>query len=227
MKFLEDLLHLDNLRNIVVNVIGPPGSGKSAITYNYVAQVLNKRQPAVFVVLDQHPEQIRLKMSELTDIDSSTLDDLLIIVDGYSHTVGLKSNTNLAFNASNLSDFSLTLSAALEQEVECVLIDPLSTLVIHNNELSLLKTIQIITAKLRGGASHSFITYIEGIHTQSFYNTVRYLGDINLILKREEAENGEVIRALHVHSSRGAPLDERWRPFTIDSQGRIDLEIKK
>ena len=217
----QEILNLNAQKNIVVNLIGPPGSGKSLVCYNYAAQVLNKRQPVVFVALANPPEQVISGILRLTDVDTQTLNNLLTIIDGYSPTVGLKPKIRLSSNSLNPTDFSLTLSSALEKEVECVVIDPLSTFLIHNKEELVIRVLQIIMAKLRNAASYSFITYEEGVHSQVLYNTFRFLGDINIILRRDETERGESIRSMHVQSSKGMALDEQWHQLLFDQSGRI------
>jgi len=221
LDYFERLLHLDRVRGIVVNIVGPPDSGKSSLTYNYAAHVVNRRQPVVFVTLDRPPEYIISRIRGLTDIDRSTFDSLTTIVDGYSPTVGLDTNQKLSFNARNLSDFNISLSISLKKRPDAVFIDPFSVFFFLHDETPLIRAIQVAMAKLRVGANHSFITYEEGVHSQIFYNTIRFLGDINLTLRREETVDGKVVRSLQVHSSKVIFIDPKLHSFTIDLLGRV------
>jgi KaiC/GvpD/RAD55 family RecA-like ATPase len=217
----ENFLDFSGDLQLVINLIGPIGSGKTVLLRNQAARLINSGHPVLYVSLNMPPERIFEEIMELTYVDRSELDNLLTIVDGYSKTVGLRSTANLSFNAANLIDFSLTLTEALRQRFEGAFIDTLSTLNIHNEEDGVLKTLQIVIAKLRTNVSRSFIAFEEGIHSEPFYHTLRFLADVNLVLKREETEKGEAVRAIHVHSANGLALDGMWHPFLIGPKGRI------
>lgn len=205
----------------MVNIIGPPGSGKSSISLNYAAEVISRRQPVVFVALDQPPQQIISRIKKSGQIDNETIDRYLIILDGYSKAVGLKPDSRYSFNGGNLSDFNIALSELLTNKPEIVIIDPISSLFIQNDEASMIRAVQIITAKIRAGATHGFISYEEGVHSETVYNTIRFLSDINLVVKRDVTESGEVMRAIRIDSSRGVALDETWHQFLVDPCGKI------
>ena len=224
MFAFESLLSLEKLRNIVVNIVGQPGSGKSTICYNYAAEVLNSGQSVVFVSLIRPPEQIISRINGLTNINDSTSNNLLTVVDGYSPVVGLKSRMKLSFNAGNLSDFTIALRKALELKPEAVFIDSLSSLSIFNEETAVTRAVHIAIAKMREYANHCFIAYEDGIHSETFYNTIRFLGDITLVLRQGETKDGDAVRSMHIQTSQIKNLDQRWRFYTIDLLGRIRLQ---
>ncbi len=207
--------------NLVASLFGSAGSGKTMLLLNQAANLVANGQPVLFVTLDWPPNRIEKELLNLTYLDGSQLGSLVKIVDGCNKTVGLRPEADTAFNAANLVEVSLTLSEALRQGYEGAFVDPVSSLMLHNDEGAVLRAIQIIVAKLRVNVARSYLAFEEGVHSQSFYNTVRFLSDVNLTVRCDEKGNGEQTRAIRVHSSKGIALDQTWRQFHIGFNGKV------
>jgi len=220
---LNTFLFFDTSYHKVVNITGPQGAGKSAFIYNIAANALQKKRKIMFILFDGEPISIIDRISKMANMELFEVHDKLILVDGYSQAVGMSSKEKYSVNSRDLSDISIGLSKALQNKPEMVFIDPFSSLSIHHDEQSIIKTYQIILAKLRESVINSYITFESGIHSEPFYNTISYLTDINLVLKTEELKTGEINRYIHIYSAKGLTLDNKWYQFTIKNNGLINF----
>ncbi len=217
----NSLLFFGSLNNKIVNIVGPSGSGKSVLLYNIARESLLKNQKIMFISFNQESNLLK---ELLSNISSKKLDDIennLIIVDAYSQTVGIESKEMYSINSRDLSNMSIGVSKALENKPSTVFFDPLSSIAIHHDESSLIKTIQIIISKLRNNVNCSYFTFQSGIHSESFYQTINSLADINLVLKTEEQLTEEPRRSIKVESSKGIRLDNKYHQFIIEYNGLI------
>ncbi len=222
---LSTFMFFDTDFRRVVNVIGPQASGKSAFIYNIAIDALQKNRKIMFALFDEDPLVFIDRLQKISNLDLYKLHDNLILVDGYSSVIGAASKEKYSVNSRDLSDISIGLSKALQNKPEMMFIDPFSSLSIHHDEQSLIKTYQIILSKLREIVPITYITFESGIHSEQFYNTIRYLSDINLVLKIEELKTGELTRWIHVYSAKGLSLNNRWCPFVIEKNGFLNFNI--
>ena len=217
----HSLLFFDSLNNKIVNIVGPSGSGTSVLFYNIAREALQKNQKIMFISFNQESKQLKELLSNISDKKLSEINDNLILVDAYSQTVGIESKEKYSINSRDLSNVSIGVSKALENNPSTVFFDPFSSIAIHHDEQSLIKTIQIIISKLRNNVNCSYFTFQSGIHSESFYNTINSLADINLVLKFEEQKTEEIRRSINVQSSKGIRLDNKYHQFIIEDNGLI------
>lgn len=95
-----------------------------------------------------------------------------------------------------------------------LVIDSISTLLTYNNEGSIQKFLQVIMARAKEW--HSVGLYIAeyGVHSEAFYNSLRFMVDGVLEMKMYEV-GGELKRFFRVHTFKMAGHNTRWVPFTI------------
>lgn len=220
---LNTFIFFDQGSRRVVNIIGSQASGKSALMYNIAINALQNERKIIFVLFDEQPITIIDRLQKMSNLELYRIHDNLILVDGYSSIIGNTSKEKYSINSRDLSDISIGISKALQNKPEMVFFDPFSSLSIHHDEQSLIKTYQIILAKLRESVKCAYITFESGIHSEGFYNTIRYLADINLVMKIEETKSGESERYIHIHSAKGMTVDNKWCHFTIEKNGLLNF----
>ncbi|MEM2029442.1 MAG: ATPase domain-containing protein, partial [Candidatus Bathyarchaeia archaeon] len=75
-------------RNVVL-LAGGPGTGKSIFGYQYLYNGLVKKEPGVFVALEEHPVQVRLSMAQFGwDVSSYEDKGLFALVDAFTAGIG-------------------------------------------------------------------------------------------------------------------------------------------
>jgi len=201
---------------------GPSGSGKTILTDSILLEQLNRGLNAVMLTLSRSPADVRESLKELGWFDPQRP----IIVDGYSCIAGkdTRSDCYALSNLSNLSDISIIVSKLLSTvgEGSFFVFDHVSTLLIHNEEIQVVRLLQTLVARIREAHDMAIIIFESGIHTQSFYNAVRFFVDCVMDFKIEEVE-GVLYRAIRVNRARFPFSDSRWHLIDVVGNGKIAI----
>jgi len=202
---------------------GPSGSGKTILTDSILLERLNGGLNAVVLTLSRSPSDVRESLSELGWFDPQRP----IIIDGYSCIAGkdTRSDDYALSNLSNLSDLSIMVSKLISTVGEGILFvfDHVSTLLIHNEEIQVVRLLQALVTRIREARDLAIVIFESGIHTQSFYNAVRFFVDCVIDFKVEEVE-GVLCRAVRVNRARFPVLDSRWHPIDVVGNGKIAIQ---
>ncbi len=216
---LGDLVEFGQLTQVSIMLLGPIGSGKTTYAEGYLAEGLRLGFPAVFVTTDVSPRVIRNDMSRhgwsIEDYEES---GQFVFIDGYSERMGApqsKSSYSLA-KVDDISELGIVLSEVLENLVVArVVIDSLSTLILHSNPAKMPRAVQRLSGRLKQG-SHS-IMYIleEGVHDDKTYATFSYIADAVLRFRIEDSDSGPS-HYVRMERMRGTETSRSWNEFLIE-----------
>ncbi len=148
---IGDMVHFGQLTQLSYMLVGPLGSGKTTYAEAFLAEGLSLGFPAVFITTDVSPRVIRNDMSRHGwPIEACEKAGHFKFIDAYSERMGAP-KTTAAFSLSkidDISDLGITLSEALEKLVCArVVIDSLSTLILHSSPEALPRSIQRLSGQ--------------------------------------------------------------------------------
>lgn len=215
---IGDLVQFGQLTQLSYMLLGPLGSGKTTYAESFLAEGLSLGFPAVFVTTDVSPRVIRNDMSRYGwSIEEYEKNGQFVFIDGYSERMGAP-KTGSARSLSKVDDISelgIVLSEVLEKLVVArVVIDSLSTLILHSNPETMPRAVQRLSGRIKQG-SHSIMFILEdGVHEEKTYATFSYLADAVLRFKIDDSGSQE-IHNVRMERMRGSDASREWHPFTI------------
>lgn len=202
---------------------GPSGSGKTVMTDNLLSEHLTNGLNAVVLTLTRSLENVRENLKQLGWFGS----EHLFIIDGYSWLTGedVSQSRHSLSGLSNLSDISIIVSKLLSVvgEHSLFVFDHASMLLSYNEENQVVKLLQTLAARIREAHDWAIVTLESDIHTQSFYNTQRFLMDCVVDFRIEEIE-GSLYRSIRIQRARFPYSDTRWHPMEIAVNGKIIIQ---
>src|SRR2546422_7591405 len=203
--------------NYSVLLSGPPGVGKFEYLVERIRDDLRKGERVVFVTLDLHPNEIRVRAKALHLDLEAVGGKSFVFVDCYSATTSERPETTvgkktfLVSSFSNLEGIGMAMSKAGEEvgTPVRVIFYTISTLFLHNSPQAIAKFFQIVTNRVKTNVG--FIAYgvHEGVHDPLTMNLLRSLVDGVVELRFNDAMEREV----RAHHLRGIPVDTAWRSF--------------
>lgn len=215
---IGDLVEFGQLTQLSYMLLGPLGSGKTTYAEAFLAEGLALGFPAVFVTTDVSPRVIRNDMSRYGwNIEEYEKEGKFVFIDGYSERMGAP-RTGSAHSLSKVDDVSelgIVLSEVLEKLVVArIVIDSLSTLILHSSPETMPRAIQRISGRIKQG-SHSIMFILEdGVHEEKTYATFSYLADA--VLRFRIDDSGEKpIHNIRMERMRGSDTSRTWHEFTI------------
>ncbi len=216
---ISDLVDFGQLTQLSFMLLGPIGSGKTTYAEAFLAEGLRLGFPAVFVTTDVSPRVIRNDMSRYGwSIEEGEETGQFVFIDGYSERMGApkaKSTHSLA-KIDDVSELGIVLSEVLEDMVVArVVIDSLSTLVLHSGPTAMPRSVQRLAGRLKQN-SHSIMFVLEdGVHDDKTYATFSYLADSVLRFRIEH--QGDVSRhQIRMERMRGSDASRDWHDFVIE-----------
>ncbi len=215
---IGDLVEFGQLTQLSFMLLGPLGSGKTTYAEAYLAEGLTLGFPAVFVTTDVSPRVIRNDMSRHGwSIDEYEKEGRFVFIDGYSERMGAPS-TGSARSLSKVDDVSelgIALSDVLEDLVVArVVIDSLSTLILHSAPEAMPRAIQRLSGRIKQG-SHSIMFILEdGVHDEKTYATFSYLADAVLRFKIDDSGD-KPSYYIRMERMRGSETSRTWHDFII------------
>ncbi|MFW9919056.1 MAG: RAD55 family ATPase [Candidatus Thorarchaeota archaeon] len=215
---IGDLVDFGQLTQLSFMLLGPLGSGKTTYAESFLAEGIALGFPAVFVTTDVSPRVIRNDMARYGwNIDEYEKEGKFVFIDGYSERMGAP-RTGSARSLSKVDDVSelgIVLSEVLEKLVVArIVIDSLSTLILHSNPETMPRAIQRISGRIKQG-SHSIMFILEdGVHEEKTYATFSYLADAVLRFKIDDSGE-KPAHNLRMERMRGSDTSRTWHDFTI------------
>ncbi|MFW9961144.1 MAG: RAD55 family ATPase [Candidatus Thorarchaeota archaeon] len=216
---ISDLVKFGQLTQVSYMLVGPLGSGKTTYAEAFLAEGIEQGFPAIFLTTDVSPRVIRNDMSRhgwATEAQETS--GQFVFIDGYSERMGAPktgSARSLA-KVDDISELGIVLSEVLEDVVVArVVIDSLSTLILHSNPATMPKTIQRLSGRITQ-SSHSIMYVLEeGVHDEKTYATFSYLADAVLRFRINDSEPVPK-HQVRMERMRGTETSREWHDFIIE-----------
>ena len=214
---ISDLVKFGQLTQVSYMLVGPLGSGKTTYAEAFLAEGIASGFPAVFVTTDVSPRVIRNDMSRHGwTIEEQEASGKFVFIDGYSERMGAPTGPARSLaKVDDISELGIVLSEVLENLVVArVVIDSLSTLILHSSPTTMPRAVQRLSGRIKQG-SHS-IMYIleEGVHEEKTYATFSYLADA--VLRFRIDDSGPLpTHQLRMERMRGTDTSREWHDFVI------------
>ncbi len=216
---ISDLVQFGQLTQISVILLGPIGVGKTTYAEAYLAEGLELGFPAVFVTTDVSPRVIRNDMSRYGwNIEKYEKEGQFVFIDGYSERMGAPTsgNARILSKIDDVSELGIVLSEVLEELVVArIVIDSLSTLILHGNAETIPRAVQRLAGRIKQ-SSHSIMFILEeGVHEEKTYATISYIADAVIRFKAETSER-HTDHYLRMERMRGSDSSREWHKFVIE-----------
>lgn len=216
---ISDLVKFGQLTQVSYMLVGPLGSGKTTYAEAFLAEGIAQGFPAVFVTTDVSPRVIRNDMSRhgwSTEIQEASSE--FVFIDGYSERMGAPKSGSARSLAKvdDISELGIVLSEVLEDLVVArVVVDSLSTLILHGNEVTMPRAVQRLSGRVTQ-SSHSIMYILEdGVHEEKTYATFSYLADA--VLRFRISESGNIAKhEVRMERMRGTETSREWHDFIIE-----------
>ena len=216
---ISELVKFGQLTQVSYMLVGPLGSGKTTYAEAFLAEGIALGFPAVFVTTDVSPRVIRNDMSRHGwTIEEQEASGQFVFIDGYSERMGApKAGSALSLaSVDDISELGIVLSEVLEDLVVArVVIDSLSTLILHSTPASMPRAVQRLSGRITQ-SSHSIMYVLEeGVHDEKTYATFSYLADAVLSFRIDDREQIPV-HQLRMERMRGTDTSREWHNFLIE-----------
>ena len=177
----------------------------------------------------QPPDSVRTQFRRLgLDVPALEKDERLVIFDGYTVTLGRKSNEKYAAQSLKAADLSITYSREVMQAGPVpellTIVDNVSTLARFNDERAWIEFL------LTRGIPSAFLTksttiagIITGVHPDSVYKQLEAAADGVIDLKLDAASDPPR-NLIRIRSMRNIRFDGRWRE--IKPGENFDITLK-
>lgn len=223
---LDEILGGGIPRRNVVLLSGGPGTGKSIFGQQYLYNGLQRGEPGVLVVLEEHPVQVRISMSQFGwDVKPYEEKGLFAVVDAFTAGIGEAAKRE-KYVVKDPGDFQLLIDVLREAikdvNAERAVIDSVSTLYITKPALARSMVLQLKKVLSGMGCTSILISQVSVTERGFGGPGVEHAADGIIRLDLDEV-NGELKRSIIVWKMRGTAHSMRRHPFIITGKG---IEIK-
>ncbi|MFW9794395.1 MAG: RAD55 family ATPase [Candidatus Thorarchaeota archaeon] len=216
---ISDLVKFGQLTQVSFMLVGPLGAGKTTYAEAFLAEGISLGFPAVFVTTDVSPRVVRNDMSRHGwSIEEQEAGGTFIFIDGYSERMGAPkagSARSLA-KVDDISELGIVLSEVLNELVVArVVIDSLSTLILHSSPATMPRAVQRLSGRITQ-SSHSIMYVLEeGVHDEKTYATFSYLADAVLRFRIDDRSDIPV-HQVRMERMRGTDTSREWHNFVLE-----------
>lgn len=223
---LDEILGGGIPRRNVVLLSGGPGTGKSIFGQQYLYNGLQRGEPGVLVVLEEHPVQVRISMSQFGwDVKPYEEKGVFAVVDAFTAGIGEAAKRE-KYVVKDPGDFQLLIDVLREAikdvNAERAVIDSVSTLYITKPALARSMVLQLKKVLSGMGCTSILISQVSVTERGFGGPGVEHAADGIIRLDLDEV-NGELKRSIIVWKMRGTAHSMRRHPFIITGRG---IEIK-
>lgn len=216
---IGDLVKFGQLTQVSYMLVGPLGSGKTTYAEAFLAEGISLGFPAVFVTTDVSPRVIRNDMSRHGwSTETHETSGQFVFIDGYSERMGAPTSGSARSLAKvdDISELGIVLSEVLDRlVVSRVVIDSLSTLILHSNEATMPRAVQRLSGRITQH-SHSIMYILEdGVHDEKTYATFSYLADGVLRFRIDDSGINPKYQ-VRMERMRGTETSRDWHDFVIE-----------
>jgi len=221
---LDDILHGGIPKRNVVLLSGGPGTGKSIFGQQYLYNGLRLGEPGVLVVLEEHPVQVRVSMSQFGwNVRPYEEKGMFAIVDAFTAGIGEAAKRE-RYVVRTPDDFQSLIDVLREaiRDIGAVraVIDSVTTLYITKPAMARGMVLQL--KKILSGMGCTSILVSQVSVTERGFGGpgVEHAADGIIRLDLDEVD-GELRRSIIVWKMRGTSHSMRRHPFEITDKGMI------
>lgn len=212
-----------------VLVYGPSFLGKEDLARGTFVAALQANVPAVLVLTNEAAadvrEQLRLQNARFDDWERQ---GLAWFIDTYSRAVGAEQrapNIEYLDGPVDLNGLTVALNRIQAQiirahEMHLVVLDSVSTLVIHVNAATTFRFLQVLTGRARRAGATFLFTLDQGMHTEAEVQMFRHLATGVLSVRGEPGKPQLLVEGLGVQRNPGW-IDYKMTPQGIEMTGSL------
>ncbi|MEM3926361.1 MAG: KaiC domain-containing protein [Desulfurococcaceae archaeon] len=210
-------------RNVVL-LSGGPGTGKSIFSMQYIWNGLQLGEPGIYVVLEEHPVQVRVNMRNFGwDIRTYEQDGKFAIIDAFTGGVGeaAKREKYVVKDPDSVDELIDVLRTAIRDiNAQRVVVDSVSTLYLTKPFMAR-NTVLQLKKVLSGMGTTSLLVSQVSVTEKGFGGPgVEHAADGIVRLDLDEI-NGELVRSVIVWKMRGTSHSMRRHVFDITDKGIV------
>jgi len=217
---LNSILHGGIPRGAMVMVIGPPGSGKTIFSRQFLYQGLIEGEHSILLSTNQSLEEVKISMLAF-DWDSKHLDRLLF-ADCYSWRLGEKGGVYSA-SVTLPSDVSIMLNRLIDENKITpdrggrLVIDTFSDFLILGEGEGAIRFLSALKPRLKVKGITTLLLVEGGVHDEKTVSAIEYITDGTVKMKIEGENRYTTVSRMHL-----TPVSLKWIPFDI----RRGIELK-
>ena len=187
IKLIDDATDGGFAKGSNIVLYGPPMSGKSQFTTQFVVNAILNNEIIIFVTTNETYEQVQAKIRKLnSEIDLPN--DNFILIDSYSALLSsireAQPPKNITFTAgpADLNDLSIALRQVFQKftgkEITIkFILDSISTFFLYNSRVTLGRFLHVVTGWLRQIGTVSLFVVEDGMQDDASVNTIKQFSD--------------------------------------------------
>ena len=219
---MDEILNGGIPRRNVVLLSGGPGTGKSIFGQQFLYSGLQAGEPGVLVVLEEHPVQVRVSMSQFGwDVRPYEEKGIFAVVDAFTAGIGEAAKRE-RYVVRAPDDFQTLLdvvrAAVKDLNARRVVIDSVTTLYITKPMLARGVVMQLKKALSGLGCTSILVSQVSVTERGFGGPGVEHAADGIIRLDLDEID-GTLYRSLIVWKMRGTRHSMRRHPFEITDKG--------
>ncbi|MEM1666165.1 MAG: KaiC domain-containing protein [Nitrososphaerota archaeon] len=223
---LDEILNGGIPKRNVVLLSGGPGTGKSILGQQYLYNGLLRGEPGILVVLEEHPVQVRISMSQFGwDVRVYEEKNVFAIVDAFTAGIGEGAKRE-KYVVRDPGDFQVLLDvvrdAIKDVNAERAVVDSVSTLYITKPAMARSMVLQLKKVLSGMGCTSILISQVSVTERGFGGPGVEHAADGIIRLDLDEVD-GELKRSIIIWKMRGTSHSMRRHPFVITNKG---IEIR-
>lgn len=225
IKGLDQLLKGGIPKAVNILIIGAPGAGKTTLAREIIYSSLKNNLKVIYITTAEPPSNIKKQMN-LMKCNISEYKEKIKFIDGYSWRISINQREKAEYQLSGITKLNeleqLFKKAITEMQINSdavILFDSLSDLLLHTEETSVFKLIQLITGKIKSINSNGIFLIESGIHDERQVSTINYIMDGTIEMRINE--NKRQIRIKRMADTLH-PL--QWIDFKITAGVEIKIE---
>lgn len=198
VRRLDDLMYGGLPLNSNLFIYGPPFAGKQTLLNIFVADGLKKGVPAIYVLIDKTPSEIRdnLKLV-LPKVASFEKKGLLHYVDAYSKSMGIEGsepNTTYIEKPTDTEEILMAITNIQKtfegkHKYHKVAFHSVSTLVAYSDAMTAFRFLQTFTSRCKRAGAASLYVMDRGMFKEAEVSTLKHLMNGIIEFKTEDLKN--------------------------------------
>lgn len=206
-------------------LVGPPKVGKASFCLRFICDRLLEGNDCVYVLTNAPPEELVSNIIVAEPELEGRVEELLHIVDCYSWRFRDLGSDQLFSSPSNLIDLSIKIKKIVESELVSkesfgFVIDTVSTLALEAGPASTVEFLQLLVGRLKVSNGFGVCALEEGVHHESFGNTLRFIFDGVFEMSFLE-DGGKVDKRFRVFSLPRVEYTTEWIKFQLLPRGIV------